>query len=333
MRTSLRRSSERCHSIQRLRSLTRVSRSRTPAATCSDYDRTESRLTSAQRSAETAIALQPLLSAGHTALGVFHYARTAYADALSEFELAERAGTADSDLHRRIAAALRRQGQWDRAIDSFTRALDLDPLSPELERELAATLFFNRQYDQAIRHFDLSIAGAPNQVVAYWEKAFAQVVGSGSLAAAQATLTMMPKARDSSASGRAWVWLYTLQRDYTKALAAIDLLPAEGKVDQNDFLPRALIRANILRLMGRRDQARSQYRGGATDPRERTEPPARGCPRPQRTCPCTCRFRPCGRGASRGSAGNRALPAVKRRHCRSLQDRGHGTRRGNGRPV
>ena len=35
-------------------------------------------------------------------------------------------------------------------------------------------------------------------------------------------------------------------------------LPAEGKVDQNDFLPRALIRANILRLMGRRDQARSQ---------------------------------------------------------------------------
>ena len=57
------------------------------------YDRTESRLTSARRSAETAIALQPLLSAGHTALGVFHYARTAYADALSEFELAERAGT------------------------------------------------------------------------------------------------------------------------------------------------------------------------------------------------------------------------------------------------
>ena len=98
-------------------------------------------------------------------------------------------------MHRRIAAALRRQGQWDRAIDSYTRALDLDPLSPELERELAATLFFNRQYDQAIRHFDLSIAGAPNQVVAYWEKAFAQVVGSGSLAAAQVTLTMMPKDR------------------------------------------------------------------------------------------------------------------------------------------
>ncbi len=230
------------------------------------HDRTESRLTSARRSAETAIALQPLLSVGHTALGVFHYARTAYADALSEFDLAERAGPADSDLRRRIAAALRRQGQWDRAIDSFTRALGLDPLSPELERELASTLFHNRHYDQAIRHFDLSIAGAPNQVVAYWEKAWAQVVGGGSLAAAQVTLTMMPKTGDPNAVGWAWVWLYTLQRDYTNALAAIDLLPAVGKVDQNSVLPRALIRANILRLMGRRDQARLQYRGGATDP-------------------------------------------------------------------
>ena len=76
--------------------------------------------------------------------------------------------------------------------------------------------------------------------------------------AARATLERMPNA-EPGVSGWAWVWLHTLERDYLKGLAAVDALPAEGKVDQNDFLPRALIRANILRLMGRRDQARSHY--------------------------------------------------------------------------
>ena len=55
--------------------------------------------------------------------------------------------------------------------------------------------------------------------------------------------------RRPGAFGWAWVWLYTLERDYLKALAAIDLLPAEGKVDQNSVEPPALIRANFFRLI------------------------------------------------------------------------------------
>ena len=223
------------------------------------YDRAEARIDLARRSAEVALGLQPGLAMGHTAMGSYHYARAEYDEALREFELAQRSAPADSYLLVRIASLQRRRGQLDQAVASYTRALDLDPLSAENQRNLAATFFNNRQYDNAISHFDLSIAGAPGQLYAYWEKAWAQVVGGGSLAAAQVTLTIMPKAGDASTRGRSWVWLYTLQRDYTKALAAVDLFPAQGRVDQFDFLPRALMRANILRLMGRRDQARSQY--------------------------------------------------------------------------
>ena len=80
---------------------------------------------------------------------------------------------------RQDRRAQRWQGQWDRAIESFTRALGLDSLSPELERDLAATLFHNRHYDHAILHFDLSIAGAPGQLVPTGRRHGRRLSGAG----------------------------------------------------------------------------------------------------------------------------------------------------------
>ena len=163
-------------------------------------------------------------------MGVFHYARNCDNDeALREFELAERAGTTDSYLHVRIAAALTTAGPVGPAIASFTRALDLDPLSARPSATWPPRFSSTAREPQRHPPFRLSIAGAPRQAYAYWGEGIGPGCRQRIAGAARATLERMPKPLSPASSGRAWVWLYILSAITSRALAAVDRAAGGGQ--------------------------------------------------------------------------------------------------------
>jgi TolB-like protein/Flp pilus assembly protein TadD len=222
------------------------------------YDRSEERLAKARHAAEQALALQPTLPNGHFAFGSYYYSRLDYDAALKEFAIAQREMPGDSDLHARVAATHRRQGRFEDALADFERATELNPRSAELPRERAGTNVNLRRYAEAIRQYDVSIAVAPHQALAFYEKGLCLVLATGAIREARATLEQMPDTGDPLFVW-AWLWQEMLDRQYRKALARVSSMPFEVIALQDRFLPKALLLADLHRLVGESDNARSKY--------------------------------------------------------------------------
>ena len=225
-------------------------------------DRSEERLAKARRAAEQALALQPTLPRGHVSLGAYHYSRMDYDAALREFAIAQRALQGDSDVQALVAAAHRRQGRFEEALADYERAMELNPRSAELPRERASTNVNLRRYAEAIRLYDVSIGVAPHQVLAFYEKGQSQVLATGAIREARTTLEHMPDTGDPLF---AWTWLRQemLERQYPKSLARVSSMPFPVIAFQDRFLPKALLLADLHRLLGESHMARSRYEEAA----------------------------------------------------------------------
>jgi serine/threonine-protein kinase len=103
-------------------------------------DRTDARLAAAKNAADKALALQPDLGEAHYAVALYHYwGHREYAPALAEIALARKTWPNSSEIEQIDAAILRRQGNFERAIEGFHRAGEFDPRnsSPPFDEALS----------------------------------------------------------------------------------------------------------------------------------------------------------------------------------------------------
>ena len=241
------------------------------------YDRTDERLQAARREAEQARALSPGSAWSDVATGYFDYANGDYARAIEALEKAATRLGGEVQVFRGLGAVRRRSGQVRESLADYKRALEVDPRSEDLHREIASTYALIREYPQAIRSFDQSISLGPDQVGAYWEKARAQVLMSGSTAEAEATLAAMPRGGDPGTLMWETLQVPLLARRYADVITDLERSAPDVFANQERFLPKELALAGVYRLAGDVGRAGSAFaRAAARLEHEREVRPSDG---------------------------------------------------------
>ena len=219
------------------------------------YDATDARRHEAKLAVDRALKLQPDLPEAHLALGFYHYrCFRDYEQAMVELDIAARGLPSDSRVFEAIAAIRRRQGRWDEAISNSSKAGRLDPRDATIFWDLGVTYLCVGRSDDVIRSCDRSIAIDPEQSVAYTIKSMAYWQ-KHDLASARRTLETMPDVGNPFAD---WIFLQQelLERDYEAALRRARAFTVEMFQATILMIPRLALQAQVLELMGRRDEAR-----------------------------------------------------------------------------
>jgi non-specific serine/threonine protein kinase len=221
------------------------------------HDRSPERREAAREAALRALKLDPDSPEGHRALGGYHYHGRDYQQAFEEYELAAKLLPNDSRIAEQIGWLRRRQGHFDEAIASLEKAFELDPRSASAASSLAYTYRFVRQHRQADRYYDLSISLAPNQVLAYGEKADNLIAWKGSLEGARAAIESMPR-MDTFWYFFRWYQLERFERDYQAALDRLAGAP-EGAFAGMQAGVKPMLEGDLYRRLNRPGRARAAY--------------------------------------------------------------------------
>src|SRR6476660_5710754 len=106
----------------------------------------------AKRAAETAIELQPDLAEAYLAQGYSqYYCDSDYGSAISSFEKAGHLSPSNSQVPEALAFVCRRLGQWQRSLNYFRQATQLDPRDAAFLPQEEETFEMLRQYPAALK--------------------------------------------------------------------------------------------------------------------------------------------------------------------------------------
>ena len=185
------------------------------------FDRTPSRLRSAQIAAERALALDASLAEVHLALGHYYYSGTREYDlALAELERAMEIEPNNSEVWLTIAYVKRRQGAMEEAIDLLERDRELSPLDPNVSVALGETYGTLRRYAKAEEAFRRAVSLAPDDPYPYTELALLELRWHGDPQSARVHLAAMPSVENNE-SRRVRYLVELFDRNWDGALEAL----------------------------------------------------------------------------------------------------------------
>ncbi len=205
--------------------------------------------------AEQALAQQPDLVAAHLALGYSAYwGQQDFAAALKAFAAVLKLQPNNAAALAATGFVLRRQGNFDSAIDSMLQALTFDPRNSAIAETLAETYQATSRYAEAERYSRLAMVLDPDNFQASGTYSNGILFGSGdverALAAAQADKPVLQLLR---------VQLLTYQRKYRDALALLEVIPDTPDNFFYQIGPKALLQANLYRLAGESARVQTLY--------------------------------------------------------------------------
>jgi eukaryotic-like serine/threonine-protein kinase len=147
-------------------------------------ERTVGKLQAARAAVDSALALDGELPEAHLAQGQIHYwGELDYEAALREFRLAHARDPGNGDIAWARGLVERRLGQWEQALASLRKAVELDPRSVVKHMDLFEVYLRQRQYGPAEQYVDRALALQPDAPI-YVFKAMMLVTRDGDLAAA-----------------------------------------------------------------------------------------------------------------------------------------------------
>ena len=151
-------------------------------------DRTEARVAAARVAVDSALALDAALPEGHLALGqIYYWGELDYEAALREFRLAHAGDPGNGDIAWARGLVERRLGQWEQALASLRKAVELDPRSVVKHMDLFEVYLRQRQFAAAEPYVDRALALMPESPI-YVFKAMMLVTRDGDLAGATRVL-------------------------------------------------------------------------------------------------------------------------------------------------
>jgi serine/threonine protein kinase/tetratricopeptide (TPR) repeat protein len=223
------------------------------------YDRTEARRDAARDAAQTALKLRPMSAEAHWAMGsVYYLGYLDYTRALAELEAAERVNPNDSQVHATIGGVKRRQGRFDDAAESLEKATALNPNFATHFFDLAVTYSLLRRYGDADRPFQRALSLDPQAQFFARRAWFALLSGRPDVARAA-----LVEARDKSLTFALLPYYgFQLERysgHNDAALSGLASEPLEAFEWQWFYVPKALLQADALALLGQPEAARRAY--------------------------------------------------------------------------
>ena len=214
----------------------------------------------AKLAAETAIKLQPDLGEAYLAQGYSqYYGDRDYAGAIPSFEKAGKLSPSNSQIPKALALVCRRLGEWQRSLDYFRQATQLDPRDAALLSSEAETFFMLRQYPAALKVCDQILDILPDNSTALAIKV--QVYqAQGNLAAAAALLSgLSPHAGQKLFFAQTNQWAY--ERRYAEGIAALQAAAARPDLATTEY-DKIFIESNLAwfqQLAGEAAAARSTW--------------------------------------------------------------------------
>lgn len=125
----------------------------------------------ATSAANKAIALDPNLSEGHSALGYAVAASYQWPQAEAEFRRAIELNPNNASAHYFYAVGyLNPTNQPEQALKEAQIALSLDPLSAIINTNYSILLMVARKYPQALEHINETLSGNPNFIPIYYKR-------------------------------------------------------------------------------------------------------------------------------------------------------------------
>jgi eukaryotic-like serine/threonine-protein kinase len=227
------------------------------------YDRTQSRVDEARRTAEKALVLDPNLPEAHAAMGWYYYhGLLDYTNSLKEFSAALDLRPGNSDVYYGMASVYRRQGRMTEAIEAFQKAVKGNPRVADLVRQLGETMTLARQYAKADEAYGRSLALAPDIQTVYAEKARNLILWKGDIPAAvdlikQGRLYGSVK-EDKSLDVDAYA-IATMTGKLAEAEQIVNSMAGDGVSDQFLYRPKSLLLAEVAFLQGNSAKAHRYF--------------------------------------------------------------------------
>ena len=165
----------------------------------------------------------------------------------------------NAEAHMWLGWAFRRDGQWEKAVQSMRESLRLDPRVALHWSGLASTLGMLERHEAALAAVETARNLEPDS---YWAKyilAGQLVRGAGDIDRA---LTLMVGAQHMGniIFIYSYINLHVLARDFDEALEAVDEITDEMEISPSYFTLRESRTADILHLAGRNEAARDAAR-------------------------------------------------------------------------
>jgi tetratricopeptide (TPR) repeat protein len=127
----------------------------------------ESELPAIKASADHALALAPNLPEAHLALGYyFYWGHRQYDDAIAQFQQVLQLAPNNADAQAAQAYALRRKGNWTKALDFLKKALLVSPLDANVMGEYGNVQLILRRLPEADQQFHRALIIDPNNGLA-----------------------------------------------------------------------------------------------------------------------------------------------------------------------
>jgi TolB-like protein/tetratricopeptide (TPR) repeat protein len=242
------------------------------------WDRSDQRLARARAAADRAVQIAPGRADAHAALGWYHYwGHLDYDRALDHFRRALELEPNSADGLQGVAAVRRRQGRFDEAAAAYEQAQRLDPRAGNIAYQLGQSYHFLRRYEEAARHYEQAHRLSPDFGRTYAFSALLEIDRAGDTRAARRYIE--EAASRTAAQEEPFLIATRVLTDlidgrYAQALAYLDSVPASAVEEQFYFVPKVQLQAQVHDLAGRRDLARAYYDSAriATDARIRDRP-------------------------------------------------------------
>jgi TolB-like protein/Tfp pilus assembly protein PilF len=213
----------------------------------------ESELTEVKKTVEHALALAPDLAQAHVAHGLFYYyGYRQYEQALAEFGRALQLQPNNAQALEYSGYVYRREGQWQRGLDTLKKSLEQDPRNASVAGNLSQTYCILRMWQDAERRGGYALNIDPSEVIGMRALYLAILNGSGDIKKAQGVLATFRSTNDlisSAASGivptvtgdRAYV--FVIARDFEAAVKIWEAGAYSAADERRRLSAKAAIRA------------------------------------------------------------------------------------------
>jgi TolB-like protein/Flp pilus assembly protein TadD len=225
-------------------------------------DDSPERVRLADEAAQHAISLNSQLGEAHIAVGyVAYWGRRDYATAMKEFELARTLLPNSALVTFAIAAVHRRRGEWEAAVEQFSRAASLDPRDAALRSDGAYAFAAARRYAEASDTVEGSLTIQPDFWDALCGAAMIAITSNGDIAKANAMLARLPANVDPQGQVtyvrfKVAMW----SRDFAKAASILEGAPDFIRTDPGHRpVATATLRGEALEALGKLDKARMAF--------------------------------------------------------------------------